>query len=248
VRFHSTPLWNFWASTNWLDRHSKSITPEIESFPDLFANQIKKDFGYSIFPPRRGESYDAQRMDLVLDPSSQGGAHTGSVFGPFGISLSPDAVYNSYEGEVGFWFRILSLHETVNVWTGRLASGWIWADGSELWQGKSPFPNMADCIILEELSYGRTARAQRDRMLNDPTVRLFFGIQQKYGWKAYQGLFEEVKRRGIMNWHAFDEPLRTAVTILLLSRAAGSNLLQDFQGAGIRVSEKDYAQAESIFS
>ena len=38
--------------------------------------------------------------------------------------------------------------QTVNVYTGALARGWIWADGSPLWAGTSPFPNM--CLPPEE--------------------------------------------------------------------------------------------------
>jgi hypothetical protein len=216
-------------------------------FPELFARQIQEDFGYSIFPPRRGGCYDGYRLDLVLDPESQGGAHTGTVFGSFGVSISPDAVYNEYAGENAFWYRVLSLHETVNLCTGSLASGWIWADGSELWEGKSPFPNMADFVILEELQYNRTARSQRDRVIGDPTVRLFYYIQKKFGWRAYQGLFSLVKQKGITDWHAFGEPLRTAVTILLLSRSAGENLMPDFQKTGVAVPDEAYSRAESIF-
>jgi hypothetical protein len=247
ANFHSSAHWNLWATPSFLQVYSKAITNEALIFPELFVRQLESDFGYSIFPLRRGECFDGERLDLVLDPSSQGGAHTGSAFGPLGVSLSPDSIYNEYSGETGFWYRVLSLHETVNVWTGRLAGGWIWADGSELWQGKSPFPNMADFVILEEIGYNRSARSQKDRVINDPTVLLFYRIQQEFGWTAFQGLFTLVRRHGIRDWHAFGEPLRTAITILFLSRAAGKDLLPEFQGAGIAISRESYSQAESIF-
>jgi hypothetical protein len=244
--FHKSDHWNLWATPDYLLRYSKDISGELQIFPELFVRQIETDFGYSIFPPR-GDCYDGERLDLVLDPGSQGGAHTGSIFGSSGISISPDAVYNDYAGEIGFWYRLLSLHETINVWTGCLAGGWIWADGSELWQGKSPFPNMADFVILEELGYKRAARSQRERMIDDPSVRLFHDIQRKFGWKAYQGLFSLVGQNRITDWHAFDEPLRSAITVLFLSRASGENLLPSFQRAGIAVTGEAYSRAESIF-
>jgi hypothetical protein len=245
ANFHTSDHWNLWATPSYFDQYNSAITNEMRIFPELFVRQIEADFGYTIFPAR--DSYDGSRLDLVLDPSSHGGAHTGSLFGSLGVSVSPDSIYNDYNGEVGFWFRVLSLHETVNVWTGRLAGGWIWADGSPLWQGKSPFPNMADFTILEEIGYKKTARSQRDRMIGDVTVRLFYDVQQKYGWQAYQKFFALVRQHEIREWHAFQEPLRTAITILFLSRAAGANLLLDFQRAGIAVSNEDYARAESIY-
>src|SRR6202030_4381800 len=91
--------------------------------------------------------------DLVLDPAAQGGAHTGDVFGSYGVSLSPDAIYNAFNGVQQFWWYILTLHETINVFTGALAQGWIWADGSPLWAGTSPFPNMCDIRVADELGY-----------------------------------------------------------------------------------------------
>jgi hypothetical protein len=246
ANFHTSDHWNLWAEPNFLEQYSGTLTNELVIFPELFVKQIEIDFGYTIFP-LRGDSYDGAHLDLVLDPASQGGARTGSLFGPLGVSLSPDSVYNDYNGEFGFWFRVLSLHETVNVWTGRLAGGWIWADGSPLWQGKSPFPNMADFAILEEIGYKKTARSQRARITDDPYVRLFHEMQQKFGWRVFQGLFSMVKEHGISDWHAFGEPLRTAITILFLSRAAGTDLLEGFQRAGIAVSQENYARAESIF-
>lgn len=147
IQYSTKTKWNFWGQPTKNFQGVKMVLQnKLNDFPDAFTPRIVADFGYDLFP-LNGQL----KMDHVLDPDAQGGAHTGTKWGSFGVSLSPDTPYTSYGGVTGFWYYIFSLHETINVWTGALAKSWVWADGSPLWGGSSPFPNMCvkpDTILL----------------------------------------------------------------------------------------------------
>src|SRR5271169_1650385 len=119
-----TRYWNVWTTDGLWQQYRSDFTDSAMGWLDSSLAQISNDFGYSM-TVRAGTSWETARMDCVLDPSAQGGAHTGTVFGPSGVSVSPDAVHNSAYNIGQFWWHILTMHETVNVLTGSIASSWI---------------------------------------------------------------------------------------------------------------------------
>jgi hypothetical protein len=243
------------------------LTSEAFDYLDSVVSELADDFDYTIFPIPKGGglSYDGVRLDAVLDPSAEGGAHTGTTFGGYGVSISPDAIFFSYDYDnveiPQFWWFIFMCHETVNVWTGVLAGDWIWADGSPLWSGQSPFPNMVDIIVSGQLGFDRGTKdvsdAQRQRFQSDPGVLLMLSLQSTYGWKVFQRLFAYTQSEKITNWGAYAEPLRTAIIIWFLSKGAGlkasnTTLLTQFNTAtqaisGQTVPLATYQQAQSMF-
>jgi len=151
------------------------------------------------------------------------------------------------------------MHETVNVLTGSIANSWVWADGSPLWAGSSPFPNMCDIVASNEIGRKDVSAAQLSRMEADPGVRLFLGIQQRYGWGLYQKLFSYVMMNEIRDWSVYSEPLRSAILIWFLSYGANLTttstdelLLKEFNSAlqsisGQVVPSSAYARARALF-
>jgi hypothetical protein len=213
-------------------------------------------FGYSFSPSNTTQSQDGSRFDLVLDPQSQGGAHTGTLFGTYGVSVSPDAIVNDFAGVKGFWFYLLSVHELSNVWAGYRAQGWPWADGSPLWKGSSAFPNMTDIVMLGQVGRGDLSQIQQGRLSSDPGVMLLLSLQRSYGWPLYQTLFRQAADGGISDWRRYDEPLRSAILVWFLSSGAGyktgMGLLPQFNDMLQRLSGQTippdvYATAQSMF-
>jgi len=214
-----TDYWNVWAKSGFAQENQASFTASAISWLDSVLTRISSDFAYSM-AVRPGTSWEASRMDCVLDPGAQGGAHTGTVFGSSGVSVSPDAIYNSDFDIPQFWWYILTMHETVNVVTGSIAGSWVWADGSPLWGGTSPFPNMCDIVVSGELGKKLISGAQMSRMRQDAGVMLFLDIHSRFGWRVYQSLFSYVNANGITDWSVYPEPLRTAILIWFLSHGA----------------------------
>jgi hypothetical protein len=253
-----TRYWNVWAASEFWQQYRSDFTDSAMGWLDSSVAQISNDFGYSM-TIRVSTSWESARMDCVLDPSAQGGAHTGTVFGPGGVSISPDALHNNAYSIPQFWWHVLTMHETVNVLTGSMASSWIWADGSPLWAGSSPFPNMCDIVVSSEIGRKDVSAAQLSRMEEDPGVRLFLDIQRRYGWSVYQRLFSYVRINGIRDWSAYPEPLRTAISVWFLSFGANLTtpstdelLLDEFNSAlrsisGRQVPSSVYTQAQSLF-
>jgi hypothetical protein len=253
-----TRYWNVWATNEFWQQYQFNITDSAMQWLDSSLAQISNDFAYSM-TIQQGTTWEHDRMDCVLDPDAQGGAHTGTVFGPSGLSISPDALYNSAYGIPQFWWHILTTHETVNVMTGSIASSWVWADGSPLWAGGSPFPNMCDIVVSSEIGRKDVSAAQLSRMEGDPGVRLFLDIQRRYGWGVYQRLFSYVGINGIRDWGAYSEPLRTAILVWFLSFGANLTtlstdelLLDEFNSAlrsisGREIPSSVYTQAQSLF-
>jgi hypothetical protein len=251
-----TSFWNVWSTPEFYAQQALHFDTTRLSWLDECFQQILRDFDVR-FAPRKGQSYDGRRLDIVLDPASQGGAHTGSVFGADGVSVSPDALYNIGFGIKGFWWFILMMHETVNVVTGSIAQGWVWADGSPMWAGQSPFPNMCDIVIPQEMGRSDISSAQFGRMRSDVGVGLFLSIQRRYGWTPFQRLLNWTRSRKIVDWHRYREPsLRTALLVWFLSCATGPqevpSLLDRFNLVLARISggeilQSDYAEAQSLF-
>jgi hypothetical protein len=254
----STTSWNIWATTEFWKQYQSHFTDSAVGWLDASLVQLSNDFAYSR-TIQGGTSWEPARMDCVLDPGAQGGAHTGTVFGTSGISVSPDALCNRAYGIPQFWWHVLTMHETVNVLTGSVASSWIWADGSPLWAGSSPFPNMCDIVASNEIGRKDVSAAQLSRMEADPGVRLFLGIQQRYGWGLYQKLFSYVMMNEIRDWNVYPEPLRSAILIWFLSYGANLTttstdelLLKEFNSAlqsisGQLVPSSAYARAQTLF-
>jgi hypothetical protein len=254
----STTSWNIWARTEFWKQYRSHFTDSAVGWLDASLARLSSDFAYSR-TTQGGTSWEPVRMDCVLDPGAQGGAHTGSVFGSNGVSVSPDALYNSAYGIPQFWWHVLTMHETVNVLTGSIASSWVWADGSPLWAGGSPFPNMCDIVVSSEIGRKDVSAAQLSRMEADPGVRLFLGIQQRYGWGLYRKLFSYVVMNEIRDWSVYSEPLRSAILIWFLSYGANLTttstdelLLKEFNSAlqsisGHLVPSSAYARAQALF-
>jgi hypothetical protein len=239
-QYAETPRWRHWATADYIQKYKNYLTNDITNYPEHYTTQIEQDFGYTIYPTPTG------KMDLVLDPASQGGARTGTIFNEYGISISPDSVYNTYNNIQGYWYKILSLHETVNVWTGTLAHNWPWADGSPLWKTSSPFPNMCDIIITSELALTDISQTHYQRMQNDTGVQLLYKIQRAYGWTPYRTLFTLTNQYHIKDWKTYPEPLRTAIICLFMSSGARTNLLTAFQQV-VDITEEAFSQAQTLF-
>ncbi len=242
----STTYWDVYADSAWYSANGAALTPLLP-YLDAFVSQLVSDFGYSVFPLPAGQA----RLALVLDPKS-GGAATGTTLGLEGVTVAADAVTNSYDGIPAFWFYILPLHETINDWTGSLAADWVWADGSPLWAGSSPFPNACDVLVTEELGYSQVSAAQASRMTSDAGVELFLNIQKTYGWSAFQKVFALTYYYGITNWGAYTEPLRTAILAWFFTQATGVDQLNAFNTAvsadsGQTIPLATYQQAQSMF-
>ncbi len=253
----TTQFWNVWSTPAFHAQRAADFDAPRMSWLDASYRQLAEDLGFQL-APQRGKCYDGQRLDVVLDPAAQGGAHTGTAFGSHGVSVSPDALYNVGYGITGFWWSILTMHEAVNVMTGSIAQGWVWADGSPMWAGQSPFPNMCDIVVAGEAGRGDVSDAQLQRMGSDPGVGLFLWIQRTCGWAPYQRLFRWTRLHGITDWHRFREPsLRTAILVWFLACATpelgqGSLLLDRFNSAlkrisGLQISASDYSQAQALF-
>jgi hypothetical protein len=253
-----TKSWNVWMRPDFWQENQAHFTSSALQWLDSCLTQISTDFDYSMMV-QTGTSWESSRLDCVLDPGAQGGAHTGTIFGPSGVSISPDAVYNRAFDIPQFWWHILTMHEMVNVVTASIAGSWVWADGSPLWAGGSPFPNMCDIVVSREIGRKDVSAAQLSRMGQDPGVKLFLDIQRQYGWGVYQRLFEYVRINGIRDWNVYPEPLRTAILIWFLSYAANLTtfstqqvLLGLFNSSlrslsGREVPASTYTQAQGLF-
>jgi hypothetical protein len=251
----TTEFWNVWCTSGYYSQHVSHFDAPRMSWLDASYRQLVQDLGFQV-APKRGECYDGRHLDVILDPAAQGGAHTGTAFGSYGVSISPDALYNTGFGIAGFWWFILTMHETVNVMTASIAQGWVWADGSSMWAGQSPFPNMCDIVVARETGREDVSNAQLLRMTSDPGVRLFLSIQVTYGWAPYQRLFQWTKLNKITDWHAYAEPLRTALLVWFLAcatpHAGQTSLLDQFNSALQRISGRqvvasDYSRAQALF-
>ena len=260
-RVAQSQYWNTWCTPSDLAVYQQqppggvSWDP-LSAYLDSLIPAFGTCFGYSFSPTTSAQSQDGAHFDLVLDPQCQGGAHTSTAFGPYGVSLSPDAVINDFAGVRWFWFYLLSIHELSNVWAAYRAQGWPWADGSPLWKGSSPFPNMTDIVILGEAGRSDLSQIQRGRMTSDPAVMLLLSLQESHGWSLYQSLFRQATDSGIDDWRKYDEPLRSAILVWFLSsgagKTAGTGLLPRFNDMFQKLSGKTipsdaYATAQSMF-
>jgi hypothetical protein len=212
---------------------SASDQSRITSYIDQVVTRITNDFDLPL---------PTTKLILWIDPSNSSG-----VFGtptPMGAGVFMGTGIMQDD----FWFHIAVLHETVNYFTGTVASDWVWADGSPLWGGSSPFPNACDILMLMEMGYQSDSNKQYGREYPDSRVALFYNLSQKYGWGIYQRLFKEVEAAGLKNWGLIGEPQRTATLIAFMNHAAGNgNLLNQFQQAGIAVKQSDMVAVYAVW-
>ncbi len=226
-RVYQSTHWNLWVEPAYYSANKASFTTAALAWLETFLLQIIQDFGFSIFPLLPCQSQDGVRMDCVLDPAAQGGASTGTGFGTAGVSVSPDAIVNPGQ----FFWYILTMHETCNVFVASISTGWIWANGSPLWGGGSPFPNMCDIVVSAEVGESSISSQQSAREGALPDVALYAFIQAQYGWAPFQKLFAYViKNSNSFAWYNYQEPYRTAVTCYLLSHFCGTDLLNSTPG------------------
>jgi hypothetical protein len=227
TKFHESTYWNWWTKQDFLNQHQADIQ-QFYDWPDKFVPQLVKDFGYDI--PRQ------KKMDLVLDPESHG-AHTSSPFNTLGVTVAGDSVYNDPTGTLrGFWFILLSLHESINNWTGHITGGWPWANGSNIWHGGSQFPGAMDVVILNELGQTKVADLQAQMRFGDADTKLLYDLQQQYGWKIYQDLFSTLSKWQV-KLSDLKEPVKSALIIFILGISANANLYPRFEQAGIKLGE-----------
>jgi hypothetical protein len=113
-----------------------------------------------------------------------GGASTGCSSFPllnnnpgYCNTVTGDAFTNTYNDPItkapipGFWGYLLSLHESINVFTGLTSGGWPtdwWADH------RSPFPNTMDAQFMASIANNNSAlsAAVKTTLLNSSTAQL----------------------------------------------------------------------------
>jgi hypothetical protein len=83
-------------------------------------------------------------------------------------------------------------------------------------------------------------------MLSDPGVKLLYDLQQKFGWRIYQGMFSLIRQHRV-NLATYTEPMKTATIVLFLSSSAGSLLLPLFRQAGVGASDDALQAVQKLF-
>ncbi len=164
----------------------------------------------------------SQKLYLVIWQQTGGGVSTSCIgeigHGP-GILISYDAWSNPYAGSDN-WSVELIAHESVNVFTGYIVSGWPrdwWADDI------SPFPYAIK--ILVEQQTGHTSAAAQSTSSADALVHMFLNLGSQYGTSVYARTMSDIKNDG---WSAWFGPnpsqLLSDYVVAYLSEAAGTDL------------------------
>jgi hypothetical protein len=192
-----------------------------------------------------------------------GSAHTGSECCNLGVTVTGDAFYNDAYNAKGFWGYLLSLHETINDWTGQVTSGWptdFWADHV------SAFPNSMDWHIMETLgkkdndnnlvtaSAGQKARFYPGGDSVDPRVGMFDQIYDlpNYGYDGLSRVFGFIENDkisldnlGVPN----PDKKRTEYVIAFLSLGAGKPVTSIMKSAHVGDGTDDGAgQGDATYS
>jgi hypothetical protein len=220
------------ASDVW-DLHAADITSSQTQYFDYGDQVVTTMSNLFANPLPAGTKFTYQ----VETPN--GGAHTGSNFG-IGVGVTGDAFWNTANmrlassgatvGIKGFWGYLLTLHEAINVWTGRVSSGWPtdwWADH------RSPFPNSMDFHVMDSIGRAQNnptlinaADAHFWRMADsrntggyDTQVGMFDNFFNRYGgYTPYVNTFT-MAQADAMRWDALGanpSPLRTHYVIAYL--------------------------------
>jgi hypothetical protein len=127
------------------------------------------------------------------------------------VVITGDAYSNTFnnpqnnQAVPGFWGYLLTLHETINAFTGSVSGGWPtdwWADH------RSPFPNAMDEQVMKYIGTEQNnqtllnaAQAQHERFADpgisgyDSEVAMFDNFFNQYGgFKAYSKFFQLVEK------------------------------------------------------
>jgi len=196
------------------------------------------------------EVFNIEAKEIVeyeLD-SKTGGAHTGTACSNLGVGVAYDAFSGSAYGANGFWGYVLSLHESINVWTGLASGGWPtdwWADH------QSAFPNMIDFHAMSKIgtdnadaNLTKAAAAQKKRFYpggdtaDAKVVALdnVFGIMPGGdGFAGFSKMFRLLTNDGI-KWDGLGvenpDVKRSEYVVAYMSLAAGQSVLDMLKGPG----------------
>jgi hypothetical protein len=170
------------------------------------------------------------------------------------VIITGDAYSNSFsnpqngQAVPGFWGYLLTLHETINVWTGVVSAGWPtdwWADH------RSPFPNSMDELIMHKIGTDQSnqtllnaAATQHERFADpsisgyDGEVALFDNFFNQYGgFPTFSNFFKLIEGDGLQwgNVSANPSPLLSEYVMAYLSLAFGTttDLTPTFVNAGV---------------
>ena len=196
VLAYNSPTTRWCVSADVWELHAADITSTDSKYFD-YGEQILTTLGTLFTNPQPA----GKQFTFQLD-SPNGIAHTGTNFGD-GVSVTGDAFWNVVDTKLsngkslsitGFWGYLLTLHEAINDWTGRVSGGWPmdwWADHL------SPFPNSMDYHVMLSIgqSQGNTtltnaALYQHERFgvsgLTDyePEVAMFDSFYDRFGGYA----------------------------------------------------------------
>ncbi|MAG57077.1 MAG: hypothetical protein CMJ83_12360 [Planctomycetes bacterium] len=138
----------------------------------------------------------------------------------------------------------ICIHEMVNLFAhhyggaGGYPSDW-WANG------RSPFPVYVAALVAKELGEKKTASWLETVDQEKPDQRLFWALNERYGFALFARFFKLVRGDGMdlgrigKPWPAADER-RSAWTIAYLSIAARKNLAPMFREHGIGRAPADW--------
>lgn len=238
ILVHSSQYWNWYATEERWNANSQAYQAQL-SFPDQVYEKMKEFLGID---PIQGTP--DKRFYLLVNEQTGGGFAAGHISeigkGP-GIGISWDAWTNQFAGNT-YWSHELIAHETVNVFTGLILSGWPvdwWANH------RSPFPFMVKIKILEALGYRDGSQADRER--SDTLTKMFLDLQTKYNWDLYRQLLKHIANDGWNSWDTLTESggsnpsvLRSSYVAAYLSAAANTNLTDVINSAYNATEHLDY--------
>lgn len=237
VLVHSSQYWD-WYATNERWNANPQTYLALSDFQDQVYQTLKDFLGTD---PIQGTP--DKRFYLLVNEQTGGGFAAGFIpeiqKGP-GIGISWDLWTASFAGNT-FWSHELGAHETVNVFTGLVLSGWPvdwWANH------RSPFPFMVKIKVLEALGFADGAKADRDRA--DVLTNMFLDLQSTYNWDLYRQLLKILADDGWTSWDTLAPPgnnpsgLRSSYVAAYLSIAAQKNLTDVINKAFSATEHIDY--------
>ena len=238
ILVHSSQYWNWYANEERWNANSQVFQAQ-SSFPDQVYEKLKEFLG--IDPIQ--ETPD-KRFYLLVNEQTGGGfaaRHISEIGKGPGIAISWDAWTNQFAGNT-YWSHELITHETVNVFTGLILSGWPvdwWANH------RSTFPFMVKLKALEAMGYTDGAQADRERA--DTLTKMFLDLQTQYGWDLYKQLLKYLADDGWTSWDTLTESggsnpsiLRSSYVAAYLSAAANTNLTDVINSTYTATDHLDY--------
>ncbi len=238
VLVHSSQYWDLYANKDRWDANSQ-IFQDQSSFPDQVYEKLREFLGTD---PIQGTP--DKRFYLLVNEETGGGFAAGHISqiekGP-GIAVGWDSWKNQFAGNT-FWSHELITHETVNVFTGLILSGWP----TDWWANhRSPFPFMVKIKTLEDVGFTDGAQADKERA--DTLTKMFLDLQAKYDWDLYRQLLKFIADDGWTSWDTLTESggsnpsvLRSSYVAAYLSAAANTNLTDVINTAYASTDHLDY--------